>query len=248
MYRALLEKFLLYDIKNINNVSVFDMSESVNVTDETLNKYPQYYSSFLGYTSGNCYYNGKLSVGDDLNAEEKNHTENINNLVLKTKPINKPLYLFHGFEPGIKYNDNEWTLGNIITFNFHLSKTPAFWVASRFSNHFGWYLDKIKRNVITTIPKCYDIGYFNAIKTLFYEKYLFCVYNDSGKWHHISTDNRCPKDLLAGASEKTKQQLLLNEEFEYLSHTGEKFKLVDIVHKFNFGIPFVRKFYVMERV
>ncbi|XWV24985.1 putative ORFan [Tupanvirus deep ocean] len=248
MYRTILENFLSFSIDCIYKNSVFDMTESVEKTDNALKEHPEYNSSFLGYTSGNCYYNGKLSVGDKLNTEEKTHTENINKLVMQTKPIDKPLYLFHGFEAGVKYDDTKWMIGDDITFNLHLSKTPAFWVASRFSNHFGWYLEKIKRNVMTTIPKCYDIGYFNAIKTLFYQKYLFCVYNESGKWHHISTDNRCPKDLMIKANEKTKRKLLLNEEFEYLSHTGEKFKLVDIVYKFNLFLPFVSKYYVMVRI
>lgn len=268
-YRSKLDKLLGITILNFKQYPEFDMTESIAKTKASLQKNPDYRKAMIGYMSGNCYYNSKLSHGEPLTDAEKNNTNLLDKLVLQTEPISKPLYLFHGFEPGIKYNDNQWQIGTNTTFNFHLSKTPAHWVASRFSNHFSWYLNT-KQNIshqhclideyfpwylgeqqndtFHQIPPCYNIGFYNAIKTIFLQKYLFCVYPEENKWSHLSTDVRCPPEFYDKASIQEKQVLLLNEEFEFLSHKNEEFKLMDVVYKFDFKLPFVRKFYVMERI
>lgn len=72
-----------------------------------IDTHPEYAKSFLNYTTGNCYYNGKISNGALLGEFENQETGNLDNLVFKTKLVGTSLYLFHGFEAGIKYNDWE---------------------------------------------------------------------------------------------------------------------------------------------
>ena len=163
--------------------------------------------------------------------------------------IIRPLYLFHGFEAGIKYNDDKWKINDVVTLNFHISKTPAFWIAQRFADHFSWYINaKLFNKSIVYMPKCYDIGFLNSFITIFMQKYLFCIYQEEDKWHHVSTDIRCPNDVYQLANSNVKTFLKMNEENEYLSHKDEKFKLIDVVYKFQFGLPFVNKFYIMKRI
>jgi len=243
----MLDKFLSFNFDNYADNKEFDMDESIKKTLDTTKKFPDLYGSLVSYISGNCYYNGKLSHQHELSDKEVGETKNLNDLISKTEPISKPLHLFHGFEVGIKYDDHKWKIGNKIIFNFHLSKTPAYWVASRFGDHFSWYIHKIKSGLFTSIPACYNIGYIAAIKTIFFQKYLFCIYKEINKWKHVSTDIRCPNDLLVIANTNARKILLMNEEFEYLSHTKEIFILADIVYKFSLVPPFVRKFYIMER-
>lgn len=243
MYRYILKKSISNNLQNFHDGKMFDMVESIEKTSRVLDKYPQYYKTLIGYISGNCYYNGKISNDIALSEEEDSTTKDLDRLVMMTEPISKPLYLFHGFEMGMNYNDKQWKIGESIVFNFHLSKTVAFWVAMRFSNHFYHYWDFKKRKLFDSIPACYNIGYWSAIRTIFIQKYLFCIYEEENKWKHISTDIRCPIDIL-----KISPSLIINEEFEYLSHKNEKFLLVDIVNKFSITLPFIKKFYIIKRI
>ncbi len=246
MYRQILNIFLQLKLSDTGQVGSFDMKETIENTEQIKNS--DYHSSFINYVAGNCYYNGKLSNNEKLEPKEKICSDNIDNLAMSTATISKPLYLFHGFEPGINYNDGSWNINQEIIFGFHLSKTPAIWVAERFTNHFSWYIEKVWQKKIQSMPKCYDIGYFNACKTLFLQKYLFCIYDEPNKWHHISTDIRCPAEFLSNVDEHRKHRFLINEEFEYLTHKNEKFVLVDIVYKFGFWTPFLKKIYIMKRI
>lgn len=250
MYRNILNTYLEYNIFNFgtNSVSTFNMSESTEKTNKTIEKYPIFCQTLRNYIVGNCYYNGKISHNLALTEEEKQETNNLDKLIMETEPITKPLYLFHGFEAGLKYNDNKWKIGEEMNFSFHLSKTPAFWIARGFSDHFSWYFGKKQFGNITNIPLCYDIGYISATKTLFMQKILFCIYEEPNKWKHVSTNIRCPKDMLKNLDNKSKLQFLLREEFEYLSHKNEKFVLVDVVYKYQFSLPFVYKFYIVKRI
>jgi len=244
MFRKLLDKYLSFNIFNFTDSQSFDMEESIEKTNKTLEKYPHYNRTLINYISGNCYYNGKISHNYEVNENDLKESSDLDDLILKTQPMSKSLHLFHGFEPGIRYDDNNWKMGHKIVIPFHLSKTPAFWVAERFTNHWNWLLEKKKLGLFKSIPACYNMGLLNAFKTLFFRKYLFCIYDQSeGSWHHVSTDIRCPQDLL-----KYNKMLINNEEFEYLSHKNEKFVLVDIIYKYNFWFPFINKFYVLRRI
>lgn len=203
--------------------------------------YPALHKSFNQYVAGNCWYNGKLSYRMCLTNQEKQDSDNIDSLVQMTKPINGPLYLFHGFEPGSLYKDDEWQIGDKIIFPFHLSKTLAHWIAAKFTNHWQWYLNQRNSSNPSTLPSCYCIGIWNAFKTLFIRKYLFCVYEGQSK--HISTDARCPRELVSKIP-----RLIMNEEFEFLSHKNESFELIDVVYKFRPILPFISKYYIIVRI
>ena len=247
MFRKLLDLFLSYNVSNFND-EIFDMTESIENTDQVLNNNNHYHKALTSYIAGDCYYNGKLSHNLQLTDEEQIAADNLDALVLQTKPLSKPINLFHGFEAGLRYGDDKWRIGDQISFPFHLSKTPAYWVAQRFTNHFSWYMESLQRDLVDYRPACYNIGYYEAAKTLFFRKYLFCIYEEADKWQHVSSDMRCPRDMLNRADASTKVSLMLNEEFEYLSHRGEKFILVDVIYKIKFTLPFVRKFYVVRRI
>lgn len=241
MYRILLNQKLSLTIKNVD-LKDFDMREVICKTDRVLSAFPKYNSVLLGYQTGFCYYNGKISHRIELTKTEQRLTDELDELIRKIEPMNRPLYLFHGFEAGLYYGDSKWKLGDEIEFNFHLSKTPAIWVASRFTNHFGWYLGQNNKINKDTLPECYKLTFFAAFLTLFYQKYLFCIY-DEVYGSHAASEIRAPAKLL-----KTMPRLIEREEFEYLSHRNEKFLLCDVVYKFSFRPPFIRKFYIMKRI
>lgn len=266
-YRHMLDRLLKINITNFDKCPEFDLTESITATNISLEKNPKCYRPLIEYIAGNCQYNAKISHNEPISDTEQIKTNLLDELILATKPVAKPLYLFHGFEPGIKYDDHKWQIGSNIKFNFHLSKTPAIWVASRFTNHFNCYMNtnSFQHLFIFNYPYIeypqwyihektntdhfsYKLNFYDAFASIFIQKYLFCVYSEANRWHHVSTDIRCPAELLNIASYKKQQSLLANEEFEYLSHKNEEFKLVDIVYKFSFSLPLVRKFYVMERI
>jgi hypothetical protein len=201
-YKNLLNEALSYNIKNYKENDCFDMNESINNTNEASKENISLYNSLVHYISGYCNYNMKLSNGVKLDIAEQQDTDNIDILVNKTKPINKPLYLFHGFEFGTNYQDHKWVIGQNLEFNFHLSKTPAYWIAKNFTNHFNCH--------INSRIYYFNVSFYESFKSIFIRKYLFCIYEELGKWKHVSTDIRCPKSLL-----EKNPKLILNEEFEY---------------------------------
>lgn len=230
MYQKLLSEQLSYNLLNYQECDMFDISESTNDTNTILDIFGSPHC-LTNYIAGNCYFNGKLSHHMTLTTKDQTEINNLDNLIHRTKPIYKKLTLFHGFEIGINYDDKNWKLNKVINFNFFLSKTPAFWVAKRFTNHFFCWLNLKTKIGSDDLPKCYYINWFDALKTLFVRKYLFCIYD--GSFKHVSSDMKYPKNL---------------EEFVYLSHRNEKFILVDIVYKYNFWFPFINKFYILVRM
>ena len=233
----------------------FDMNPQYEKTDNAAKTLPNgssCVSSMFQYMAGNCFYNGKLSCRVPLFKEEEENTKNIDalsNVVKLITPKKETFHLFHGFEPGLKYGEANWDKGDIITFNFHLSKTPAIWVAQNFSDHWSWYMEKIHPDIfghilMEGIVGCYNIGYWNAFKTKFIQKFLFCIYPSNTNYGFLSSDHRSPEVLMKKHPEM--ENLILKEEFEYLSGKDESFRLIDIVDKYSWYPPFIRRFYIME--
>jgi hypothetical protein len=234
MYQAKLQEYLKLNLSTIKDYPEFNPCQN-SADVESICQNTDMYHSMISYIAGNCYFNGKLSHNAKLIDNELKMTNDLDCIVSKLKPIPYPLYLFHGFEPGINYGDHNWTIGKVIKFPFHLSKTPAIWIADRFTNHYSW-----KKKNDPTIPECYNISLISRLKTLFHRKYLFCIYPEN-QFSHITTDIRCPPDLI-----KINPSLIMNEEFEYLSNSGETFKLIDIYSR-RTGLIW-KTFYIMERI
>lgn len=244
MLKLMLDRYLSYNGRfDIPAVEITKFYKSVENTSSTLDNNPHLYRSMVTYNSGCCYYNGKISHGQQLSDDDKTETENIDKLSSLIAPLRQPLYLFHGFEPGLKYNDDEWVIGERVKIPFHLSKTPVYYVAKGFSMHFYWYVNNLLKKKI--YPDCYYISFWSALRTVFMRKYLFCYYDVNSNVSHISTDIRCPVDLFGFDDIHAMFQ---NEEFEYLTKKNEEFVLEDIVYKYSFMPPFINKFYIMRSI
>jgi hypothetical protein len=221
--------------------------ETKKQTNSVTDQRPELYSPIFQYMCGNCYFNSKLSHGLSLSENDKKFSDGIDEAVSLTAGVDGPLYLFHGFEPGLNYGEDSWLVGSKIQLGFHLSKTAAFWVAERFSSHWNWYFEKLAPNPITgkpdmdTMPHTYNIGYWKAFKSIFVQKYLFCVYPEGKKSHHLSLDTRVPDFIL-----DIKPEMIVKEEFEFLGSKNEQFKLVGIKNKYSLTTPFIKRFYVLE--
>lgn len=133
MYKEKFWTQVSYTIKTCYQSDLFDLQNVRDNTESISN--PEYQTSLIKYISGNCFYNGLLSRNQKLTDIDQKNSDNIDKLTKATPFIKHSLSLFHGFEPGILYNDNTWRKNQVITFPFHLSKTPAYFVAHRFSNH-----------------------------------------------------------------------------------------------------------------
>jgi hypothetical protein len=122
------------------------------------------YMSCLRYTSGNCWWNGRLSHPEQkksLTSDEIKDIELINRGICMVEPLPFGVDLLHGFERHLKYGEDTWKMGNTYNFPFFLSKTPSWKVATFFSEQ------------------------TNQI----FQQYLFCRYNNSGS-KHICIDCR----------------------------------------------------------
>jgi hypothetical protein len=250
-WRNLLDKQLTYTWNNYKQNPMFDITETVNKTYAASDKNSSLglYNDLIRYNSGFCDFNQRLSHGLKLSEDDTQYSKNIDKLVELTEPTEKNLYLFHGFEFGMKYGENKWKPGDKVRFDFHLSKTPGYFIAMSFTNHFMLFFGTIfhpfntkNKNVFS---RAYDLlveknlNLFQIISTIFFRKYLFCIYDKPSK--HISTDIRAPHEIV-----QNKPSVIYNEEFEYLSHKGEEFVFLGV--KYKFRLFYVEKFYVMHKI
>jgi len=84
---------------------------------------------------GNCWLNSLITNGrkNYLSDVDKQIINSINKSIELVEPMSKPLVLFHGFETYSNYNEKDFKIGHIFTFNGILSKTTCFNIAKEFA-------------------------------------------------------------------------------------------------------------------
>jgi hypothetical protein len=120
----------------------FDMSEiRYNTARLYDNSYNLYYS-LVKYCAGDCWFNEKKSQGKILLGNDRKMYNNIIDSIKLVKPISYSINLYHGFEWFLTYPN--FIKDTIIDFNYCLSKTPSYHVASFFAQqsnkHFQRYM------------------------------------------------------------------------------------------------------------
>lgn len=126
-------KLVADHVESTNEIINAAVLKEGRINSEAIESDSEIYTSCVKYNSGNCHWNADLSRGKVLGMQDQKDCNNIRTGLQMVKPLDSPVVLFHGLEPGLNYGIDMWKINSIYKFPFFLSKTLSWKVATFFA-------------------------------------------------------------------------------------------------------------------